>query len=117
MINSRSEYHLFSSIGRLLALPSRGLSKGNNGPASAALTDHQKQVMSRGLPKQKPLNGVKKIICVASGKGGVGKSTVSVNLATTFANHFNLKTGLLDSDIYVTSIPRMMNLSDHNPEI
>lgn len=101
-----------SRLGSLLALPSRPQSSGGKG-----LSEHQKQVMSRGLPKQKPLNGVKKIICVASGKGGVGKSTVSVNLATTFANHFNLKTGLLDADIYGPSIPRMMNLADHQPEL
>jgi len=59
------------------------------------LSDHQKKLMQRSLPKQKQLDGVKHVICVASGKGGVGKSTVSVNLAVTFANKFNLKTGLL----------------------
>ena len=80
------------------------------------LTDHQKKLMAKSLPKQKQLDGVKHIICVASGKGGVGKSTVAVNLATTFANKFNLKTGLLDADIYGPSIPKMMNLSEHQPE-
>lgn len=84
---------------------------------SQKVSDHQKQVMSRGLPKQKELAGVKKIICVASGKGGVGKSTVAVNLAVTLANVFNLKTGLLDADIYGPSVPKMMNLSSHQPEL
>jgi Mrp family chromosome partitioning ATPase len=64
------------------------------------LSEHQKQMMAKGLPKQKNLNGVKNIICVASGKGGVGKSTVAVNLAITFANKFKMQTGLLDADIY-----------------
>lgn len=73
--------------------------------------------MKRGLPKQKNIEGVKNIICVASGKGGVGKSTVATNLAISFANHFNLKTGLLDADIYGPSIPKMMNLSGHEPEV
>ena len=77
---------------------------------STSLGEHQKQLMQRGLPKRKKLAGVDKIICVASGKGGVGKSTVSVNIAVTLANHFNLKVGILDADIYGPSIPKMMNL-------
>lgn len=81
------------------------------------ITEHQKAILSRGLPKQRELTGVKKIICVASGKGGVGKSTVAVNLAVTFANSFNLKTGLLDADIYGPSIPKMMNLTGQQPEL
>ena len=81
------------------------------------LTEHQKKMMAKGLPKQKNIEGVKHIICVASGKGGVGKSTVAANLACTFANKFNMKTGLLDADIYGPSIPNMMGLVDHEPQI
>lgn len=84
---------------------------------SSNLSEHQKKLMQRGLPKQKSLNGVKNIICVASGKGGVGKSTVAVNIACTLANRFDLKTGLLDADIYGPSIPKMMGLESHQPEI
>jgi ATP-binding protein involved in chromosome partitioning len=60
-------------------------------------------------PTKIHLPGVKRIIAVASGKGGVGKSTTSVNLAIAFKQN-GLKAGLLDADIYGPSIPRMMNL-------
>jgi len=54
--------------------------------------------------------GVKTIIAVASGKGGVGKSTVAVNLALAFAAN-GLRVGLLDADIYGPSMPRMLGIS------
>lgn len=50
------------------------------------ITERQTELMSRSLPKRSPLPGVKDIIVVASGKGGVGKSTTSVNLAVTLAH-------------------------------
>ena len=56
------------------------------------------------------LPGVKSVIAIASGKGGVGKSTTAVNLATAMAAQ-NVRVGLLDCDIYGPSIPRMLNLS------
>ena len=84
--------------------------------ASSSLSEHQKKLMARGLPKQRSLEGVQRIVCVASGKGGVGKSTVAVNLACILANEFRLKVGLLDADIYGPSIPKMMDLDGHSPE-
>jgi len=61
------------------------------------------------MPLRKKIAGVDKVIPVASGKGGVGKSTVSVNLAISLANEGN-KVGLLDLDLYGPSIPTMLAL-------
>jgi ATP-binding protein involved in chromosome partitioning len=62
-----------------------------------------------------PLPHVKRIVAIASGKGGVGKSTLAVNLALALS-HMGPRVGLLDADIYGPSIPRMMALSGQ-PEI
>ncbi|XP_031703608.1 iron-sulfur cluster transfer protein NUBPL [Anarrhichthys ocellatus] len=84
---------------------------------SKALQERQKQQMAKGLPKQKPVVGVKQVIVVASGKGGVGKSTTAVNLALGLLANDPLKTvGLLDADVYGPSIPKLMNLKG-NPEL
>ncbi|XP_022111463.1 iron-sulfur protein NUBPL-like isoform X2 [Acanthaster planci] len=73
---------------------------------------------SRGLPKKWPIPGVKQVILVASGKGGVGKSTTAVNLALGIgAVERSAMVGLLDADVYGPSIPRMMNLSGQQPEL
>ena len=56
------------------------------------------------------LPGVKAVVAVASGKGGVGKSTVAVNLAVALARQ-GLAVGLMDSDIYGPSLPRMMGIA------
>lgn len=61
-------------------------------------------------PPGKPAH-VRRVIAVASGKGGVGKSTVAVNLACALAR-LGLRVGLLDADIYGPSVPRMLGLSD-----
>src|SRR5690606_524779 len=53
--------------------------------------------------------GIRHIIAVGSGKGGVGKSTVAVNLALAFAAE-GLRTGLLDADLYGPSVPRLLGL-------
>ena len=62
------------------------------------------------------LPGVKNIIAVASGKGGVGKSTVATNLAIAFAQS-GAKTGLIDADIFGPSIPKMLGLENERPSV
>ncbi len=66
---------------------------------------------SKGLPDKAPIPGVKNTIAVASGKGGVGKSTVAVNLALALAAT-GAKVGLLDTDVYGPSIPLMMGIHE-----
>lgn len=62
------------------------------------------------------LPGVKNIIVVASGKGGVGKSTIAVNLALGLA-HEGASVGLLDADIYGPSVPIMLGIRDERPKM
>lgn len=62
-------------------------------------------------PVEKPLAGVKNIIGISSGKGGVGKSTVAANLAVALARE-GYKVGLLDADIFGPSVPKMFDVED-----
>jgi ATP-binding protein involved in chromosome partitioning len=74
------------------------------------------------MPKESSSHGkniapqVKNFLMVSSGKGGVGKSTTSVNIAVALAAQ-GLKVGLLDADIYGPNIPRMMGVADVKPEV
>ncbi len=66
--------------------------------------------------RQQKLDGVKNIIAVGAGKGGVGKSTVALNLAFALEK-LGRKVGLLDADIYGPSIPKMVGLQNAQPNV
>ncbi|RFB04442.1 P-loop NTPase [Parvularcula marina] len=87
-----------------LALPQQG------GPANA-----NENVRARPA-KQRPI-GAKRVIAVASGKGGVGKSTIAARLAIALANQSKGRVGLLDLDIYGPSLPVMFDLEGVNPKV
>jgi ATP-binding protein involved in chromosome partitioning len=69
----------------------------------------------KGLPPKAKIDA-KHVILVLSGKGGVGKSTVSVNLAFALANH-GKKVGLLDLDFHGPNIPKMLGIEDQRPAV
>jgi ATP-binding protein involved in chromosome partitioning len=80
-------------------------------PAEAGLkTGH-----GPSMPKKKRVEGAKRVIAVSSGKGGVGKSTVSVNLALSLTN-LGFKVGLIDADIYGPSVPTLLGQREAKPK-
>jgi ATP-binding protein involved in chromosome partitioning len=62
-------------------------------------------------PERQPIPGVKNLVAVASGKGGVGKTTVAVNLALALSN-LGHKVGLLDADVYGPNVPIMLGATE-----
>ena len=76
-----------------------------------AATCDSAQGKAHGLPEKSKID-VKHVILVLSGKGGVGKSTVSVNLAVALSAH-GYRTGLMDLDIHGPNIPKMLGIEHH----
>ncbi|KAL6710118.1 hypothetical protein ACN47E_009909 [Coniothyrium glycines] len=93
---------LFSTLTRLQHENPLGLPRSGAPP--------QMPRMQRGLPQKRSIKDVEKVVAVSSAKGGVGKSTIAVNLALSFAQR-GLRAGILDTDIFGPSIPTLMNLS------
>lgn len=86
------------------------------GVASVKVTMDAEVPQGRGLSGNLTLPNVKNIIAVSSGKGGVGKSTVAVNLAVSLALD-GAKVGLMDADVYGPNVPLMLGVSADQPKV
>jgi ATP-binding protein involved in chromosome partitioning len=86
------------------------------GVTSVNVTMDAEVPKGRGLGNKVTMPGVRNIIAVSSGKGGVGKSTVAVNLAVSLALD-GARVGLMDMDVYGPNVPLMLGAGDARPEV
>jgi ATP-binding protein involved in chromosome partitioning len=84
-------------------------------PAQVSINFTARVAPRGGLPEKAAIPGVSHVIAVSAGKGGVGKSTVSVNLAVALAQE-GARVGLLDADVHGPSIPLMLGTKGHQLE-
>jgi len=78
-------------------------------------TDIRTNIIAHGVQRNmQPLENIKNVVAIASGKGGVGKSTTAVNVALALAGE-GAKVGVLDADIYGPSIPLMLGIAGEKP--
>ncbi|MGI8788496.1 MAG: Mrp/NBP35 family ATP-binding protein [Pyrinomonadaceae bacterium] len=86
------------------------------GVTNVAVTMDAEVPQGRGVAKNVAIPGVKNIIAVSSGKGGVGKSTIAVNLAVSLALD-GAKVGLMDADVYGPNVPQMLGIGQIQPQV
>jgi ATP-binding protein involved in chromosome partitioning len=107
----RQSLEALPGVTRVEIVPARAAAAPASGSPSLQMAGSRPSVAATGSLDDRLIPGVQRTIAVASGKGGVGKSTVAVNLAVALART-GARVGLLDADVYGPSIPLMMGIDE-----